>query len=343
MKIVSFTLLITFLLKSNSSLGELPGTISELGMYDDMQAKTIHSSYQEFYPQYALWSDGADKTRWVHLPKGSSIDVSNMDSWVFPLGSVFAKEFRHLGRRIETRIYRKVSEGAGPQHWLLGTYHWLEDESDAVLVGAMGMKDVAITKFLGVTHDIPSHRECQQCHNKGGEPILGFDALQLSDLIDPSAPHLHQGIASTMRISNFMAQGLFNLTVPTNVRVVAPSPNARSAIGYLHGNCGHCHNPEGRGRFTGFFNLFRLNGYGSFHKLDAVTTGLGVLTTGYEVPGRTIGLDSFRIEAGQPASSAVYIRMSQREGSFEQMPPIGTKAVDAGALLIIEGWISELK
>ena len=40
-------------------------------------------------PAYELWSDGALKRRWIRLPPDGRIDTSDMDSWVFPIGTQF--------------------------------------------------------------------------------------------------------------------------------------------------------------------------------------------------------------------------------------------------------------
>ena len=38
-------------------------------------------------PRYPLWSDGAEKQRYLSLPPGTQIDTSNMDDWKFPVGT----------------------------------------------------------------------------------------------------------------------------------------------------------------------------------------------------------------------------------------------------------------
>ena len=57
-----------------------------------------------------------------------------------------------------------------------------------MLVSASGVTDVASTG-PGTSHDLPPVRDCLRCHSRGGDAVLGFDALQLSPDRDPLAPH----------------------------------------------------------------------------------------------------------------------------------------------------------
>lgn len=89
-----------------------------------------------FTPQYPLWSDGAGKRRWVQLPAGSTIDISNVDRWNFPVGTRFWKEFEFDGHQVETRFLWKVSEG----NWVFASYAWNAGQTDAVLVPEGGRR-----------------------------------------------------------------------------------------------------------------------------------------------------------------------------------------------------------
>ena len=87
-----------------------------------------------FVPQYPLWSDGAAKSRWIRLPEGAKIDVSDIDAWRFPGGTTIWKEFAWGGRKVETRMMRALGGG----EWMFATYVWTEDQSDALLAPADG-------------------------------------------------------------------------------------------------------------------------------------------------------------------------------------------------------------
>ncbi len=81
-----------------------------------------------FAPQYPLWSDGASKRRWIHLPPGTAIDASRADAWEFPLGTRLWKEFSY-GRRVETRLIERLADGS----WRFAAYVWNDEGTDAVL------------------------------------------------------------------------------------------------------------------------------------------------------------------------------------------------------------------
>ncbi len=57
------------------------------GLYADWNTKTLAPGVRPYDPGLHLWSDGADKARWIYLPPGTQIDTSNMDQWTFPKGT----------------------------------------------------------------------------------------------------------------------------------------------------------------------------------------------------------------------------------------------------------------
>lgn len=310
--------------------------LSATGLYADVAAKRVDGRNRAYSPQYALWSDGGVKQRWLFLPADTRIDTSNMDRWVLPVGARIWKEFVYEGRRVETRLLEKVNDQASIDGWSLRTYAWRADESDAVLVGADGLADAAPTAF-GTSHDIPSQAECVKCHGRGGDAILGVDALQLSADRDPLA--VEPVPAGGIDLQSLADEGLLSDPPAAQPRIVASSGTARWAMGYLHGNCGHCHNPEGFARETGMF--LRHEGQVASERDEPVyQTAVNQLTRLYVVPGSTLGTDSYRIHGGAPDQSAVTLRMGRRDR--EQMPPIATEVGDAEALGLLRDWIRRL-
>src|SRR5687767_4053533 len=70
----------------------LPPRLADTGLYVPGTLR-VRADNQPFSPQYALWSDGASKRRWIHLPAGAFIDASRPDAWEFPAGTKLWKEF----------------------------------------------------------------------------------------------------------------------------------------------------------------------------------------------------------------------------------------------------------
>jgi hypothetical protein len=86
-----------------------PELLSQTGLY--RADGSVDPRNRPFAPQYPLWTDGAAKSRWVRLPEGSKIDVSDVDAWRFPPGTTFWKEFSWGGRKVETRMVRVGAGG----------------------------------------------------------------------------------------------------------------------------------------------------------------------------------------------------------------------------------------
>jgi hypothetical protein len=254
-----------------------------------------------FSPQYPLWSDGARKRRWIYLPPGTAIDASRPDAWEFPAGTRLWKEFS-LGGPIETRFIERLPNGT----WRYATYIWNEEGTDATLAPAEGI--AALPTRDG--YSIPSESDCRACHESAAVPVLGFSALQLSSDRDPLAPHADA--RSDIDLNGLVARGLIKNLPPgaTGPRIEASSPIERAALGYLHGNCGHCHN-DTEARVP--VDLTLAQGIaGSDHVLRSLLN----------------------------VRSRFLARVSSRDPQ-RQMPPLGTRLIDLEALALIERWISE--
>jgi hypothetical protein len=159
---------------------ERPRLLSETGLYADRTTKTLAEGVAPFTPRYELWSDGAEKRRWIWLPPAARVDTSRIDHWLFPVGTRVWKEFRRDGRRLETRLIERTA--SGPNDYFMGSFVWDAAEDDAIL-RAEGAADV-----LGTDHDVPDARRCASCH--GGEPgrVLGYSAVQLAPELPASIP-----------------------------------------------------------------------------------------------------------------------------------------------------------
>ena len=100
-----------------------PPSLAGTGLYRDGMVGTIEPGNRPFSPQYPLWSDGATKRRWIHLPDGSRIDVSDPNEWQFPIGTKVWKEFSFAGRKVETRfIWRAAADAWVTAHESANNY-----------------------------------------------------------------------------------------------------------------------------------------------------------------------------------------------------------------------------
>lgn len=114
-----------------------------------------------------------------------------------------------------TRLWKEFSAGRSVEtrfiermadgRWRYATYIWNEAGTHAVLAPEAGI-ELAVGSAPGGRYTVPSRDDCVACHEGPAVPVLGYSAVQLEGTIH------------------------------------APTPEARAALGYLHGNCGHCHN-----------------------------------------------------------------------------------------------------
>ncbi len=60
--------------------GGFPKHLRDTGLYAAGSLTDVRSANLAFTPQYPLWSDAADKRRWLYLPPGKFIDASRPDA-----------------------------------------------------------------------------------------------------------------------------------------------------------------------------------------------------------------------------------------------------------------------
>jgi cytochrome c553 len=312
-----------------------PRRLADTGLYVDGRAGAVAPANRPFSPQYPLWTDGATKRRWVYLPAGSAIDVSDRRSWKMPVGTRFWKEFRFDGRPVETRfIWRATAE-----RWVFGSYLWNEDGTDAVLAPDAGVRGAA-DLGAGKSHRVPAVTDCAACHEtKNGVEPLGFNALQLSPDRDPLAPHAEPLEPGMVTLETLIAGGRFDRVLAewrgAPPRITASSPRTRAALGYLAANCGGCHNPDTDVPLLG----------ASLKPAD-VADGDEVLRrlldhrTAWQAPHQSRG-DTRLIDPEAPDASALLMRMRSRQPS-RQMPPLGTVVADREALELLSAWVAEV-
>lgn len=309
----------------------LPPRLSETGLFVP-GTNEIDPKHLSFSPQYPLWSDGAIKRRWMNVPPGATIDASNPDAWVFPPGTRLWKEFGYA-RPIETRYIERLADGS----WRLAAYVWNADGTDAMLAPAEGIAALTAPSAPGGRYAIPSRDDCRTCHEGAAVPVLGVGALQLSPDRDPLAPHAEPPSASHVDLPGLVARGILRNLPRTLLdrppRVTAGSPVARAALGYMHGNCGHCHNDVG-----------------SLASLDlSLAQETALPDTAVKVLRSTLGHSSDfrprdaqpvtqRVVPGSPDASVLMLRARSRNPTT-QMPPLGTRLADDEGLALIDRWI----
>jgi hypothetical protein len=299
-----------------------PPTLECTGLYTNFEAKQVSDAVHSYAPAVPLWSDGAQKSRWVYLPPQTKIDTTTPNEWLFPVGTHLWKEFSVGGKRIETRLFKKVK----PNFWVYATYAWNADES-ATSRSAGG--DIVLAD--GSPYHLPTPSECDDCHRGRSERVLGFEQSLLGL---PGAPGVTLAqLAAWGRLSQVPAD--LNLKIGDDGTTLAAP-----ALGWLHVNCGvTCHNTNANsmGYAAGMdlrLDPTLLDGRSSA-SFESIRTTVGVAAKTPTWSGST------RIVAGDPTSSLLVQLISHR-GQGMQMPPIATRLVDQTDVAKVSDWVKSM-
>jgi hypothetical protein len=303
----------------------LPNDLVCTGLYSDWASKTVATENHPFTPGYVLWSDNANKARWLYLPPATQIDTSDMDNWVFPVGTKIWKEFALGPLRVETRLLEKTSSG-----WLWATYRWTDDG----LSGATRL-DHGQTNVNGTSYEIPAHIQCPLCHGGRPDMVLGVDVINLG-----------ASTAVGLSLASLAADGRFTTDVPASLEIPEDtSGHARASLGWLHSNCGiACHNSNssalasGTGLFLKTSGAQIIAGAGTTQTsdLDPYVTAVN------KVPNMsTFATQGFlRIAPGHPEISLIpTLDGARNKPGVPQMPPIISHIADTRDLAALNTWI----
>jgi hypothetical protein len=303
-----------------------PATLDQTGLYTSPSSSPddVAPYVYEFTPRYPLWSDGAVKRRFMYLPKCTRIDTSDMNHWKFPVGTRFWKEFTYpvdsASVRVETRFIHRY--GPGDNDWLFISYQWDPNVASPTAGNTAPVPD-GVENANGTLHDIPTHGQCAFCHANLPERILGFSAFELTN---------NPGTVTMAALSH---EHLLTVSAPNGFSPPGTSVQ-QDGLGYLHTNCGGCHNAFRNVTPDGVVSprMRLLVEQTTLEATDTYTTLCNVPTYNPDFQG----ID--RIAPGDDAHSEIIARMAQR-GDL-QMPPLATKVVDTDGVAKVAAFIDSL-
>jgi uncharacterized repeat protein (TIGR03806 family) len=270
-----------------------------------------------------FWSDGAVKDRWMALPDGATVTVdATSGDWDFPVGSVLVKQFRVGGKRVETRLLMRHTDGT----WAGYTYEWNDAETAATRVRGGKTGDLGAQTWL-----YPSEQQCLQCHTQAAGRSLGLEtAQQNGDLTYPATGRTANQLVTLQAIGVITGPGLPD---PPGTYPALPDPFGTAgtlelrARAYLHSNCSQCHRPGGPAPTA--LDFRSGTALAATHACD-VNPSAGDL-----------GVANARIIApGAPASSILLERMKRLDA--HRMPPVGSLVVDQAGVTLVTAWIQSL-
>lgn len=306
-----------------------PPTLYDTGLCADLACTQINAGISTYTPAYALWSDAASKRRWIELPAGMTIDGTDPDHWDFPVGTKVWKEFTSQDGggnpvRVETRFMWRQASGT-TNDWFYVSYEWNAAQTVATAVPA-GDPDAN-----GTQHDIPPRFQCKQCHEGISSRVLGFGAIQLD----------HAATSGDIAIDDLVTHGQLT-NPPSGSAPHYPLPgtgSATAAIGYLHANCGHCHNPQSK--------VYTDEGVTMELRLTVGALGALSETPVYQTAvdhDATFPIDGLtkRIVSRDPAHSILIDRFTADPTSAKHMPLIGSKVTDQTTATTLTDWITNM-
>jgi len=276
-----------------------------------IQAGELAPNLRKYEPRFESYIDGARSRRWIYMPPGQSVDVSEIDRWQFPEGTMIWQEIVATAR-VETRVLQKTGSGIGESAWRASTYVWTVEQDDAHLTsdGTGPRSDREYVVDTLPTHNVATQDSCRDCHSASADMVLGFSAFQLSDL-------------SRSGSIDVWSEGGYLSEVQEPVEMVGTALD-QDVLGYLHTNCGTCHSPDGSAGLTGMDLSY------SVAESDSLAT-----TNVF----RTAVYNDLRILPGSAGYSTIYSNVNTRA-----MPPDEFSEVrdnDFRSLLI--NWINGLE
>ncbi|MBL8737049.1 MAG: PQQ-dependent sugar dehydrogenase [Planctomycetes bacterium] len=308
---------------------EMPTSLADTGLFGSLATLTPVPGVIEYGVNSELWSDGAEKRRWLALPGPARIQPLDDGRLVLPVGTALVKHFEFevapgVVQRLETRILMHAIDG-----WRGYSYRWNDAGSAATLVDVDGDERTFAVAMPGDTGPhvwrFPARGECLQCHTEAAGRVLGVTVPQLARRF--AYPLRDADQLGTWRFLDLFTEAVAD---PPADRVLVALDDPGASVdarvrSYLDTNCSFCH---------------RAGGVSSV-VLDLVRTAtvdeLALFGVAAQAP---LPLGSgVRAIAGDHAASELWQRVARRDAFA--MPPLGSQLVDPAFLDLLAGWIDE--
>jgi uncharacterized repeat protein (TIGR03806 family) len=312
------------------------------GCVDKTDPKKPAASLIPYDVNSPLWSDGADKLRFMAIPDGAVIHVKdcmrepalckskdqggtpdNEGHWLLPVGTVLVKHFLFGGKFLETRLFVRFAD-----QWAGYSYQWNDAQTDAKIVDEFGVHKM-IPGAGGKMQDwfFPGRQDCLTCHNESVGFSLGPETLQMNK------DYAYAG-GTANQIATLEHIGLFDAEVKRMAPIMNPSASATPATleararSYLHANCAICHRPGGDYPDVDmrFFIPFKDT------SLCNVEPNKGDLNV----------VGAKRLVPGMPTKSVMYLRMLAPDKKTGRMPQLATSVIDPVGTKLISDWITKI-
>ena len=326
--------------------------LSDYGFFTSPLAD-LHPAAQVFpYDVNApLFSDYAEKARFIYLPAGTSMTYQSDAAFDFPVGAVIIKNFYYfsnaakpeMGRRIlETRLLLLQANG-----WKALEYVWNTEQTDALLEVAGSTLPIQWQTVEGklqkLDYIVPNLNQCKGCHSYDGQFVpIGITARQLNkpgknadnQLLDwqklgyLTLPAGFDPTAAPRLTDYRLSDAALQQHYPALAMTEYATARARA---YLDGNCAHCHHEHGPASTSGMF--LGIN--------EQDPEKLGVNKTPVAA-GRGSGNRRYGIVPGKPNESILVYRMESGDPGI-RMPELGRQLAHKEGVEIVKTWIQGMK
>jgi uncharacterized repeat protein (TIGR03806 family) len=298
-----------------------PAKLSDFAFFTQGGAQMANRRVHPYALNTPLWSDGAEKLRFIYLPEGTQLAADGEGLLKFPVGAAIVKTFAYgegADRRlIETRVLLHRADG-----WVALPYRWNAEQTDATLALAGGRVDLTTPAGEAISYAIPNKNQCKSCHSKDGQVIP----------IGPKARNL-----SAAWLGQMVKQGALDSApagggkLPIWSARKTSDPAAPLARAYLDVNCAHCHQPGGGASNSGLDLRWEQEG----------AHAIGIMKRPVAA-GRGAGGHDFSVLPGQPDKSILLYRMDSAEPGIA-MPELGKSSVDKEGVAVVRRWIAEMQ
>ena len=312
-----------------------PEQLSAFGFFADAAAQLPAEGVLPFAPATPLFTDFAEKRRFVYMPEGKSAGYDEEEAFHFPVGAALIKTFAYPDdsedglHLVETRVL--LHQDSGWQAW---AYVWNEDQSEAELniAGAKIGMEIPLPDggVKAITYAVPNKNQCKGCHAiNGAVTPIGPKARNLNHAFD-------YGEGTENQLARWIGTGLLTgapqpadaPSVPDWLDETAPL-DAR-ARAWLDINCAHCHRREGPASNSGLFL--------TWSEKDQTAYGINKRPV---AAGRGSGGLHVDIAPGKPEESILLYRVVSDEPGV-MMPELGRSLTDPRAVELLRDWISSL-
>jgi uncharacterized repeat protein (TIGR03806 family) len=297
-----------------------PKALSEFAFFQDGRRQDPAARVHPYALNTPLWSDGAEKLRFIYLPEGTRLTAEGDGLLQFPVGAAIIKTFAfgegENRRLIETRLLLHRAEG-----WVALPYRWNAEQTEATLAVAGGRIDLNTPAGEAISYAIPNKNQCKSCHGKDGAVIP----------IGPKARNLSGEWLGEMATAGLLDAVPAKADTLPDWSTPATGPAAPLARAYLDVNCAHCHQPGGGASNSGLDLRWE----------QADPHAIGIMKRPVAA-GRGAGGHDFAILPGQPDKSILLYRMESAEPGIA-MPELGKASVDRDGVAVVRRWIAEMR